>query len=195
MLRCYQVCKLIFPGLLVMKSIPTASSFGRQVTATVAVALTTFGFGGTAGAATPEQMLRGQQLFTQEFTTAPLTENGDGLGPLFNHTSCAACHHAGEIGGAGDHRFNARTFAISSMDFDQTKTKSSFPEAMKTVALGFVSSDGSVLNTFSMHRRGGSSGFDAVRQTAMSEFNPHWNDDATVCSDDIHQEAAARHWG
>ena len=64
-----------------MKSIPTASSFGRQVTTTVAVALTTFGFHGTASAATPEQMQRGQHLFTQEFTTAPLTENGDGLGP------------------------------------------------------------------------------------------------------------------
>src|SRR5688572_12115187 len=92
-----------------------------------------------AAAATPEQISRGQQLFTQEFVSTPLNENGDGLGPVFNHNSCVACHRAGGVGGAGDHRFNARTFSLDQIRFNQAQSGRPLAEVLKAVAPGFVS--------------------------------------------------------
>ena len=49
----------------------------------------------------------GEQLFLKSFTPGPVWPGGgDGLGPMFNHVSCAACHRQGAIGGAGDIEFN-----------------------------------------------------------------------------------------
>lgn len=43
----------------------------------------------------------GRELFTREWDASPTRHGGDGLGPLFNATSCAACHHLGGVGGGG----------------------------------------------------------------------------------------------
>jgi CxxC motif-containing protein (DUF1111 family) len=44
----------------------------------------------------------GQMLFEHEWTAGdPLAGKGDGLGPVYNATSCAACHRQPRIGGAG----------------------------------------------------------------------------------------------
>lgn len=49
-----------------------------------------------------EEVMRGQMLFSKEWTVNdPLTPQGDGLGPLYNETSCVACHGLGAPGGAG----------------------------------------------------------------------------------------------
>ena len=49
----------------------------------------------------------GQRLFIKQFAAGTLEPGGgDGLGPLFNHVSCAACHRQGAIGGGGDIEFN-----------------------------------------------------------------------------------------
>jgi CxxC motif-containing protein (DUF1111 family) len=49
----------------------------------------------------------GQQLFIKQFEQgASQPGGGDGLGPLFNHVSCAACHRQGALGGGGDIEFN-----------------------------------------------------------------------------------------
>lgn len=146
--------------------------------------------GSSASAATPEQIQWGQRLFTQEFKAEPLGENGDGLGPVFNHRSCVACHHSGGVGGAGDHRFNARTFSVSSLRFNGQQTNKSLVQTLKAVAPGLVSSDDSMINSFSIHRRGGSPAFDLMRQRTMAVFNPHWADDAWITSDAVHAEAA-----
>lgn len=50
----------------------------------------------------------GRMLFTHQWAVAdPLSPAGDGLGPQFNDTSCAACHHQGGVGGAGDRSHDA----------------------------------------------------------------------------------------
>jgi len=154
--------------------------------------LTAFGFllVNSASGATPEQRARGQQLFTQDFVATPLNENGDGLGPLFNHTSCVACHHAGGVGGAGDNRFNARTFAVSALRFSNRKDNQTLTDVLKTFAPGFVSSDGQVVNTTAMHRRGGSAAYSQLRHQTISKFNPHWADDSTNRSDSVHAEVS-----
>jgi CxxC motif-containing protein (DUF1111 family) len=44
----------------------------------------------------------GRELFHREWTPGdPRARGGDGLGPMFNDTSCVACHNLGGPGGAG----------------------------------------------------------------------------------------------
>jgi CxxC motif-containing protein (DUF1111 family) len=49
-----------------------------------------------------QQAGAGEELFRHEWTPGdPLARGGDGLGPVYNATSCAACHKQGGLGGAG----------------------------------------------------------------------------------------------
>jgi CxxC motif-containing protein (DUF1111 family) len=55
----------------------------------------------------------GKVLFTHEWEpNDPLSAGGDGLGPVFNAKSCAACHNQGGLGGGGDVDHNVTTFLI-----------------------------------------------------------------------------------
>lgn len=48
------------------------------------------------------QAERGQELFSHEWTAGDSLAGGDGLGPVFNANSCAACHFQGGLGGGGE---------------------------------------------------------------------------------------------
>lgn len=62
---------------------------------------------------TTEQIAHGQALFEHKWSqNDPLAGGGDGLGPVFNATSCAECHFQGALGGAGPNKFNVTTFEI-----------------------------------------------------------------------------------
>lgn len=55
----------------------------------------------------------GKELFLHEWTEHdPLSGDGDGLGPVFNARSCAACHALGGLGGAGTRAFNVTAFEV-----------------------------------------------------------------------------------
>src|SRR5690349_13447491 len=57
----------------------------------------------------------GKTLFTHEWKAKdPLSASGDGLGPVFNATSCVACHHLGGVGGSGGLEHNVTTFIVQS---------------------------------------------------------------------------------
>ena len=59
------------------------------------------------------QLAQGRQLFEHKWTeNDSLAGGGDGLGPVFNASSCVECHFQGSIGGAGPNKFNVRTFEI-----------------------------------------------------------------------------------
>ena len=59
------------------------------------------------------QLALGQDLFKHKWTEHDsLAGGGDGLGPVFNATSCVACHFQGSVGGAGPNKFNVKTFEI-----------------------------------------------------------------------------------
>lgn len=59
------------------------------------------------------QLDYGQALFSHQWTEHDsLAGNGDGLGPVFNATSCVECHMQGGTGGAGPNKFNVTTFEI-----------------------------------------------------------------------------------
>src|SRR5438874_9942759 len=61
----------------------------------------------TFAAEAKETIHEGEQLFVRRFVAGqPQPKGGDGLGPLFNHISCAACHRQGALGGGGAIEFN-----------------------------------------------------------------------------------------
>src|SRR5262245_11794035 len=55
---------------------------------------------------------KGHALFVHEWTPHDPLAKGDGLGPVFNASSCVACHHQGGAGGAGPGSANVRAFAV-----------------------------------------------------------------------------------
>jgi CxxC motif-containing protein (DUF1111 family) len=64
----------------------------------------------------PEMARAGQTLFVHEWKPGdPLSPGGDGLGPVYNATSCVACHNQGGLGGAGKIEHNVTTFVVREM--------------------------------------------------------------------------------
>ena len=62
---------------------------------------------------TPEKIAAGDILFKHDWTVNdPLCGDGDGLGPVFNETSCVACHSQGGVGGAGGREADVMTFQV-----------------------------------------------------------------------------------
>src|SRR4051812_47973729 len=75
----------------------------------------TLGFGlvGSAAAwagdlpAKPDTVALGRAIFEREWMPNDArSHGGDGLGPVYNDTSCVACHNAGGTGGAGPNSKN-----------------------------------------------------------------------------------------
>jgi CxxC motif-containing protein (DUF1111 family) len=59
----------------------------------------------------PEMVQAGQTLFHHEWKpNDPLANGGDGLGPVYNATSCVACHKQGGPGGAGGLEHNVTNY-------------------------------------------------------------------------------------
>jgi CxxC motif-containing protein (DUF1111 family) len=57
----------------------------------------------------------GEVLFVHEWQAGDsLSPGGDGLGPVFNATSCVACHHQGGAGGSGGLEHNVTNFVVRS---------------------------------------------------------------------------------
>lgn len=58
-----------------------------------------------------ELAVAGRPLFVHEWKpNDPLSNGGDGLGPVFNANSCVACHSLGGVGGAGGNQHNVAAF-------------------------------------------------------------------------------------
>src|SRR5437764_12720486 len=58
------------------------------------------------------QKERGQELFIHEWQPNDPLAGGDGLGPVFNAKSCAACHFQGGAGGAGENQGDVQVFQV-----------------------------------------------------------------------------------
>src|SRR5579864_8664481 len=60
-----------------------------------------------------EALERGKELFTREWIAGDRRSHaGDGLGPVYNAQSCAACHRLGAIGGAGKNETNVSLVTV-----------------------------------------------------------------------------------
>ena len=61
----------------------------------------------------PAMAQAGETLFRHDWQAKDsLTPEGDGLGPVFNDTSCVACHNQGGAGGGGGLDHNVTTFTV-----------------------------------------------------------------------------------
>jgi len=61
----------------------------------------------------PTTAQAGEELFKHEWKPGdPLAASGDGLGPVFNASSCVACHKQGGPGGSGGLESNVTTFTV-----------------------------------------------------------------------------------
>jgi CxxC motif-containing protein (DUF1111 family) len=57
----------------------------------------------------PRDFYEGKELFEKAWEPGqPSPIGGDGLGPLYNETSCVACHHLGGTGGGGGNEHNVQ---------------------------------------------------------------------------------------
>src|SRR5262245_51205582 len=68
----------------------------------------------------PRTVQHGRELFVHEFKpNDPLCAGGDGVGPVFNASSCVACHRQGGVGGGGALENNVTTFILQPDDSRQ----------------------------------------------------------------------------
>jgi CxxC motif-containing protein (DUF1111 family) len=73
-----------------------------------------------APAATEAQVREGREIFLREWlANDPRSHGGDGLGPVFNDSSCVACHNSGAPGGGGPINKNVDIVTASSMGGQQ----------------------------------------------------------------------------
>jgi mono/diheme cytochrome c family protein len=70
--------------------------------------------------ASASEIAQGRELFEHEWTPNDPLAHGDGLGPVFNARSCAACHFQGGLGGGGANEHNVTTFEIHARHNDPT---------------------------------------------------------------------------
>lgn len=63
--------------------------------------------------ASAAEIAQGRDLFEHEWTPNDPLAHGDGLGPVYNARSCAACHFQGGLGGGGGREHNALGFEVS----------------------------------------------------------------------------------
>lgn len=69
----------------------------------------------------------GRELFVRQWLPDdPRSVAGDGLGPVFNDTSCVACHNQGGVGGAGPPSKNAQIASVFSASATFTSVSLSF---------------------------------------------------------------------
>jgi CxxC motif-containing protein (DUF1111 family) len=102
-----------------------------------------------------EALAKGEQLFMKQFAVGtPGPNGGDGLGPLFNHVSCAACHRQGSLGGGGGIEFNVSLLCA------QLDPRGSRPDqkllliSLRNLHPAFVGDDDRVVPNILLHRFG-----------------------------------------
>ncbi|EMI18090.1 secreted protein containing DUF1111 [Rhodopirellula maiorica SM1] len=119
----------------------------------------------------PDSVTEGRVLFEQDWASRnPITGN-DGLGPLFNSTSCVRCHFQSGVGGSGDASVNALTLGI-----ERIQSKTAFLNtvelsiAVQSFHPGFIQSDGTINNTLPLQHQGGSDAYALKRKAMLSQI-------------------------
>ncbi len=111
----------------------------------------------TGWAVSPHMIADGEQLFTRNWESHAPTLDGDGLGPLYNASSCASCHQQGGIGGGGAAAFNAHSIGIDAIEvYGRRLDNTMLGNLISQFHPGFVQSDRSVITFMPLLHHGGS---------------------------------------
>lgn len=104
----------------------------------------------------------GKELFHRKWESqTPNGSTGDGLGPLFNERSCAACHRQGASGGGGPSENNVQLLVVQRLPAGDKWESTQL--AQRDFLLPTATSD-----TFLLHRFGNSPGYDQWRSERLS---------------------------
>lgn len=127
--------------------------------------------GGGRAAEPPGIAAEGQQLFEREFAAGDLARSGDGLGPMFNHRSCAACHLQGRLGGGGPVDVNV---VILSAELAQNCGRPEQSKLLAELRLAHASfvTDGAITPNVVLHRFGLNPNYAKLRAGFVSPAIP-----------------------
>ena len=119
-----------------------------------------------AGGPIEPNVKEGKQLFERQFAAERQATGGDGLGPVFNHVSCANCHVQGGLGGAGPIDVNA--VILSATLGGSRPDRATVFKILRETHPGFISTDGkSLIPNVLLHRFGAEPGYaDFLRDLA-----------------------------
>lgn len=108
-----------------------------------------------ADSADSTTIAEGKKLFVREWEAGkPASPGGDGLGPMFNARSCAACHKLGGIGGAGPNEdSNVRLMTVVPVDPHPSEL-TGHKDKLAKVHPSFVPSGKRLQTAFILHRFG-----------------------------------------
>src|SRR5262245_40282000 len=112
--------------------------------------------------------LAGKDLFARKWVSHDQRSPGDGLGPMHNATSCAACHDQGGPGGAGGQQHNVDLLSVLLPD----RRLSAGEQAALTANLtklhaGFASNPGTVRQSIVLHRFGPEGDYGSLRSRLL----------------------------
>ncbi len=110
--------------------------------------------GSALGADATGVIREGRELFQREFSPGKTAEGGDGLGPVFNHHSCAACHSLSGVGGAGPVDVNAVALTADLTDRSRPPNRKSIATVLREMHAGFVSEKDVITPSILLHRFG-----------------------------------------
>jgi CxxC motif-containing protein (DUF1111 family) len=115
----------------------------------------------------------GRALFERQWVAGEASQPGvDGLGPVFNHVSCAACHKQGGLGGAGPIDVNASMVSVEVPKLAEAPQRKAFMAALKSVHSGFLSADGKIRPNLILHRFGVDKRYAALRRSIVGTEAP-----------------------
>jgi CxxC motif-containing protein (DUF1111 family) len=119
----------------------------------------------------------GRELFTLNFARPGdaqlnhgLSKQGNGLGPVFNGTSCAACHRQGGIGGAGGLDANVVTLGIVTRPVRPASIPKAVASAREVHPHFSQDSAIQVLHHFSLGSSDDVADYDVLRNSILSRF-------------------------
>ncbi len=99
---------------------PFGGGWAWAILAAAAWAAVAGAAGGRKGATVSREFVEGRDLFEKIWEPGrPSPVGGDGLGPLYNADSCAACHHQGGPGGSGTNAVNVVILTLGGRSAEQ----------------------------------------------------------------------------
>ncbi len=100
--------------------------------------------------APPKDHEAGHDLFMKVWEPGkPSPSGGDGLGPLYNETSCAACHRLGGIGGGGRNEQNVRILTAEGGGGQTVESGKTYVGELEDLHFGFLNGISTVLHRHS----------------------------------------------
>lgn len=119
-------------------------------------------------AADSDAIAEGKKLFLREWEAGkPASPGGDGLGPMYNARSCAACHKLGGIGGAGPNEdSNVRLLTVVPVGYHPSEL-AEHKATLSKVHPSFVPGGKRLQTAFILHRFGTDDAYASFEKKVM----------------------------